>query len=615
MSVLDRRVLLTSAAAAGVAAAVPGWAQPAQAPASASGGADERLDALLTRQFYDDLEKHPEGASSLGLDSGERAALKSRLSDRSQRGAGEDRADVQRKWAELRRLGETGLSAAGRTNYEVAAFRLQTAAEAASRFNYGNTGGRPVPYVVSQLSGAYYQVPDFLDTQHKIDTGADVDAYLSRLQAFATGIDGDTERVNHDAAAGVIPPDFVLAKALTNIRHLRDGAPEQSGLVTSVARRAREKGLADPTARATSIVTEQVRPALDRQIAALTALQPRATHEAGVWRLPQGEAFYALGIKANTTTTMTGEEIHQLGLQQVGELQGRIDAILRTQGMTQGTVGARLEALNTDARYLFPNTDAGKEALLASLNGIIADVTGRLPRVFSTLPRARLEIRRVPPAIELSAPGGYYNGAPLDNSRPGIYWINLKETGDWARWRLPTLCYHEGIPGHHFQISVSREAGSLPIYRRAGGYSAYAEGWALYAERLADELGVYENNPLGKVGFLQSYLFRATRLVVDSGMHHKRWSREQAIQYMRDNSGEPANATEVEIERYVVWPGQACAYKVGENTISRLRAGAERRLGARFDIKSFHDAVLLSGSLPLTVLERIVGDWVSGRAA
>ena len=523
----------------------------------------------------------------------------------------EDRTKAQARLAELRQVRRDDLSNAGKLNYDIADFRLSTAADAARRFAYGSVGGRPAPYVLSQLGGSYYGVPDFLDSTHPINVQADVDGYLSRLQAFATAIDGDTERLNHDVALGVIPPDFVLAKTIANVRALRDPAPEQTTLVRSVSRRAREKGLADPAARAAGVVNEQIRPALARQAAALEALTPRATHEAGVHRLPDGAAYYAHGLRSNTTTTLGGEEIHTLGLQQVADLHRQIDAILRTQGMTQGTVGERLNALNRDPRHLWPNTDEGRAGLLASLNAQMADISTRLPRMFSTLPRAPLEIRRVPTSIELGAPGGYYQRAALDGSRPGAYYINLKDTAEWPKWGLKTLTYHEGSPGHHFQGSVQQEAGELPIYRRTGGFPAYGEGWALYAERVADELGVYDDDPLGKVGYLQSYLFRAVRLVVDSGLHHKRWSREQALAYMIANAGEPEGSAVREIERYCVWPGQACAYKVGEITISRLRAEAERRLGSRFDVKAMHDLILLGGSMPLTVLERRMTEWAS----
>jgi uncharacterized protein (DUF885 family) len=286
--------------------------------------------------------------------------------------------------------------------------------------------------------------------------------------------------------------------------------------------------------------------------------------------------------------------------------------MLRAAGYTQGSVGERMNALNREPSQLYANTDEGRAELLRDLNGYVALIAPLLPRVFNTIPRARLQINRVPPAIEAGAPGGYYQGAPLDNSRPGTYYINLRDTHEWPKYGLKTLTWHEGNPGHHFQGSVAREQGSLPLYRRAGGgFSAYSEGWALYSERVADELGVYEGDPLGRIGYLQAYLFRAVRLVVDSGIHYRRWSREQAIRYMVENAAEPEGSAVREIERYAVWPGQACSYKIGQTVIARLRDEAERGMGARFDIKAFHDAMLLSGAMPLSVLERRIRAWAA----
>jgi uncharacterized protein (DUF885 family) len=598
---LDRRTFLASSTAA---LALAGFAPVAFA--QEAGERDRALDALLTRWFDEDLRDMPTTATNLGLDTGELAALRGRLGDASQARADAERAKAVRRAGELNAFGRAGLSDSGRLNYDIAAFRAEIGAMGA-RFHYGNAGGRVAPYVVSQLGGAYYQVPDFLDTQHPVRTAQDADYYLSRLEAFAANLDEETARIRHDAGLGVTPPDFVLDKAIGNLERLRATPAGETTLVRSLVRRAGEAHLeGDYGARASTLVSGPIASALDRQIAALRALRPNATHEAGAHRLPDGEAYYAWGLRANTTTTMTGDDIHRMGLAQVAELHGQLDPLLRAQGFTRGTVGERINALNVDPRNLYPNTDEGRTALLAYLDEVLADIRPRLPRMFNTLPRADLRINRVPAAIESGAPGGYYQGAPLDNSRPGTYYINLKDTHEWPKMGLKTLTYHEGIPGHHFQISIAREAGSLPLYRRVGGFSAYSEGWALYAERVADEIGCYEGDALGKIGYLQSYLFRAVRLVVDSGLHAKGWSREQAIRYMIDNAAEPEGSAVREIERYCVWPGQACAYKSGQTVIAALRAEAEQRMGARFDIKAFHDSVLNGGAMPLTVLQQRV---------
>jgi uncharacterized protein (DUF885 family) len=597
---LDRRTFLLTSAAFG-AAGLSGCTTTATT--GTAGSRDAQLDALLTGWFNEDLRDSPTFATNLGLDVGELGHLRGELGAQSVAKAEEERRQAATRYAELRRFGRRGLSETGQLNYDIAEFRGSVAADA-TQFRFGEIGGRPAPYVVSQLGGAYYGTPDFLDAQHPVNTKADADYYLTRLEAFARNIDQETQRFQHDVAVGVIPPDFIMDKTIGNLETLRAAPAGETTLVRSITRRASEKGLGDYRQAASQIVTGPVHDALDRQIAALKAVRPRAGHDAGVWRLPNGQAYYANALRFNTTTTYTPDEVHQIGLDQVRDLHGQLDVLLRGQGYTKGSVGERLNAMNEDPKLLWPNTDAGRAALLRSLNEQVAEITPLLPRVFNRIPQAKLEIRRVPTSIEAGAPGGYYQGASLDGSRPGAYYINLKDTKEWPKNGLKTLTYHEGVPGHHFQISTAREAGELPLYRRTQGFAAYNEGWALYSERVADELGVYANDPLGKIGFLQSYLFRAVRLVVDTGMHGKRWSREQAIQWMVDNAAEPVGSATREIERYVVWPGQACAYKLGETVISRLRREMEARPG--FDIKRFHDAVLLGGSMPLTVLERRV---------
>jgi uncharacterized protein (DUF885 family) len=501
-------------------------------------------------------------------------------------------------------LGPAGLTSEGRLNYDIALFRLETDAGFA-RFPYHSAAnGRPGPYVVNQIAGSYFAIPDFLDTQHPVETAADAEAYLSRLNAFAQALDGDTARVRENASRGVVAPDFVLDTAASQLRSLRDGPADEKAVVRSLVRRASEKGLGDYGPRAVALFEGPVRTALTRQIEALSALRPGAVHTAGVQRLPDGAAYYAQTLRQHTTSTYTAEDIHRIGLEQVRDLHARIDTLLRAQGYTHGTVGERLNVINKEPRFLWPNTDEGRAGLLASLNAQMAGIMPLLPRMFSRIPRTAMVIRRVPVAIEQGAPGGYAQAGTLDGSRPGAYYINLKDTAEWPKWGLPTLTYHEAAPGHLFEGSLALESGDVPVYRKIGGFAAYGEGWGLYAERIADELGVYENDPFGRIGYLQSYLFRATRLVVDTGLHDKGWSREQAIRWMVDNAAEPEGSAAREIERYAVMPGQATAYKLGETVISRLRAEAEARPG--FDIKRFHDAVLGGGRMPLTVLERRV---------
>jgi uncharacterized protein (DUF885 family) len=339
-------------------------------------------------------------------------------------------------------------------------------------------------------------------------------------------------------------------------------------------------------------------------------VRPQATQDAGVWKLQDGEALYATALRSQTTTSMTPDEIHQMGLDVLAELQGEMEAILREEGLTRGTIAERVQSISRRPNQLYPNTDAGRAQLLADLNTQTAAITARMPEVCGTLARAQVEIKRVPDYIEAGAPGGYYQSAALDGSRPGAYYINLRDTSEWPKYTLPTLTYHEAVPGHHWQISIQQEAQGLPFIRTAMlGFNAYAEGWALYAEQLADELGAYANDRLGRLGYLQSAAFRASRLVVDTGLHAKRWTREQAIESMLTATGDQRSSIVTEVERYCVWPGQACGYMVGRQTLLRLREESRTAMGDRFDLKGFHDTVLVNGSTPLSVTEQLVRAW------
>lgn len=611
---LDRRTFLLSAtSAAALGASGVSFAQGGQA--GSGGGTHAALNALMERGYQEIILSDPETRTSLGLDKGADAAAKSQLDDRSAAGIRADQQKVKELYRALRAIPRDGLTGMDAVNYDTISQFCETVVYAYDNFDYG-THSWPEPYTVSQLGGTYQSMPDFLDSQHSIETAADAEAYLSRLSAFATQLDNETARLGTEYGMGVVPPDFVIDKTLTQMATVLGTAPAQAGLTTSLARRTAEKNIAgDWAARAERIVSGDIYPALQRQRDAVQGQRARAVHDAGVWRLPEGPDYYAYGLRYATTTTMSADEIHQLGLDQIAELSSRADQILRAQGMTQGTVAERLGALGRDPQYIYPNTDAGKTQLIADLNTQMAAVRQRLPNYFGRLPRAACDIRRVPPAIEAGAPGGYYQSPALDGSRPGAYYINLRDTAEWPKWTLPTLTYHEAVPGHHHQIALALEATDIPMLRRLMGFSAYSEGWGLYSEQLADEMGMYENDPLGRLGYLQSFMFRAARLVVDTGLHHKRWSREQGIRYMVEALGDQESSVTTEVERYCVWPGQATSYKVGQTRWLQLRERARQQLGDRFDIKSFHDTALAAGGMPLAALERVVDDWVASRRA
>lgn len=391
-------------------------------------------------------------------------------------------------------------------------------------------------------------------------------------------------------------------------------AAPQSGLVQSLVRRTGEKNIAgDWGARAARIVDGPIAAALDGQLALLAELRGRAGVNPAASALPDGERFYALCLRYHTSTALTPEQAHDIGVRQVAELQAEAEPLLRREGLTQGSVGARLTALGQQERFLYPNSDTGRQQLLADLRRQLDAVRARMPEFFGTVPTTGMEIRRVPPAIEVGAPRGYAQGGSLDGSRPGAYYINLVDTRIWPRWALPTLTYHESAPGHLWQGATVLGNDAIPLLHRNIGVPAFGEGWGLYAEQLADEIGMYDEFPTGRIGRIQSFLYRAARIVVDTGMHARGWSRERAIQYFTDEVGLNPIASTSEIERYIVWPGQACSYKIGHNEIVRLREEARQALGNRFDLRSFHDAVLVNGDMPLEVLATVVAEWTRGR--
>ncbi|GAA0555188.1 uncharacterized protein (DUF885 family) [Rhizomicrobium palustre] len=597
---LNRRQMLATTAAA-AAVTLPGAAAPAAEAAKANALYETIMDEVM--------QMAPEFATSLGVDTGAKASYRFKLGARGLKARAEGTkldASILKRLKAINRPALTGIDA---TNYDAVLYGAEQSADADTRFtNYGGLAG---PYAINQLGGAYHDLPDFLDSQHPIETKDDADAFLARLAGFATALDEESEAVRHDVAAGVTPPDFVIAGTLKQMGNLRSPAADKAVMVASLVRRTTEKKIAGNWgADATKIVAEKVYPALDRQIALFESLKAKAVHDGGVWRLPKGDEYYAASLANQTTTNMSPAEVHKLGLEVVAECTAQIDAIMKANGLTKGTVGQRLRGMYEDKqKFVYPNTDEGKEKLIADLNVKVAEVQKRLPQYFATLPKAPVEIKRVPKYIESGAPGGYYQNATLDGKRPGAYYINLRDTAEQPSFTLPTLTYHEAIPGHHLQISIAQET-DLPLIRRIGGYNAYVEGWALYAEQLAVEMGLYDNDPWGHIGQLHDAMFRGVRLVVDSGMHQMKWSREKALSYFTDTLGDPEGAAISEIERYCVWPGQACGYMVGKRTILKLRERAKTALGAKFDIKAFHDAVLKSGALPLDTLGKVIDSYI-----
>jgi uncharacterized protein (DUF885 family) len=612
---LSRRALLGAGAAN--AAVLAGCASngAGQAPAGAA-SASAQLAATLDRAVAQILRRSPERCTSLGL-SEERAGYTfiDKVSDASKAGAREYRAGLQRALTELGAIDRSGLSPQEAVTLDVVSTSFRNSVDS-SAFEVG--GGAGSPYVVTQLNGAYRSMPNFLNEQHPLRSVEEADGYLARIEGFAGQLDQETAIIAEDAGAGVIPPDFVIDKALLQLGRFAAGPPSQNVIVQSMVRRLPQANAIPEAARAGYIgraeaaVRDSVLPAVQRQVDALQRVRPQAVHDAGIWRLPSGNEMYAVALRSRTTTNLSPDEIHDMGIELIAQFNSEMDAILRAEGMSRGTIAARVQELSRRPDQLYPNTDAGREQILADLNQQTREIEAMMPRAFNTLARAQLEIKRVPAFTEAGAPGGYYQRAALDGSRPGAYFINLRDTHEWPRFTLPTLNYHEGVPGHHWQISIQQESGSIPFIRSALlGFSAFSEGWGLYAEQLADELGAYETNRLGRLGYLQSATFRASRLVCDTGLHAKRWSREQAIASMMEATGDLESSVTTEIERYCVNPGQACAYMIGRQAINRIRRQSTAALGPRFDLKAFHDTMLANGAVPLSVLERILSDWTA----
>ncbi|KQM66998.1 MULTISPECIES: DUF885 domain-containing protein [unclassified Sphingomonas] len=604
---ITRRDWIAGAAASTLTVALPVRAQ--------GGGTapDKAAEAALSKIADAMLLDSPETASSLGIDTGARAALKSRLGDRSAAGQRRVADHLRAHVATLKRIDTAPLSPATRTDIDVVKTAFETALDGFA-LPYGDVavgGWRNTPYVVIQNVGAYLDVPRFLDSDHSISERTDAEAYLARLDSYARQLDDETQRVRAASARGVVPPDFLLDKTIRQLEQSVSGDPAGWDIVTSLGRRTRDIP-GDWTASATAVARDRVKPALERQLAAIRADRARATSDAGMWARPDGDAWYAWGLRASTTTTMTPDEVHARGKEELAALQGQMDVILKSLGLTKGSVGERMTALGKDPRYTFPNDDAGRAQIMALVQNRLTDIRARMPRAFNTLAPGNVEVRRIPVVEEAGAPGAYGGPGSIDGKVPGKMWINLRTTELWTRYSLPTLVYHEAIPGHVWQGEYTFR---LPLIRSLLQFNAFSEGWALYSEQLGDELGAYDGDPVGRLGYLQSIAFRACRMVVDTGLHAKRWTREQAVQWFASTNGSSVEEVSGEVDRYCSWPGQACGYKVGHSEINRLRDRAKTALGPRYDFKAFNDAVVQGGGVPMTVLGRNIDAFVAGRNA
>ena len=581
--------------------------------AFAASATDAQANALLDSVANNLLRLYPTQATSLGVDTGALAALRSKLPDRSMAGQRRVADTVRADLARVEALDTSALSFPVRTSVEVAKYAFRTKLEGLA-LPYGDApvagdAWRNTPYVVIQNVGAYIDTPQFLDTDHPVENRADAEAYLSRLAQFPHQLDGELARMRDARAKGLVPPTFLIDKALSQLGIALKNTQQGGTIVDTLVRRTKEKKIpGNWDARARKIAATEVVPALQRQIDELRAERAVATDVAGMWSRPRGEEYYRWALKSSTTTSMTPDEVHQMGLEQLAELHGRMDPILKSLGYSQGSVGERMQALAKDPRYKFSEGDKGRAEIMAYIQERIARIRTVLPRGFKTLVPGHLEVKRMSPEQEPGAPGAYGGAGSIDGKIPGKFWINLRTTDLHSKYSLPDLAAHEAIPGHVWQ---GEYANKLPLIRTLVSFNSYSEGWALYAEQLVDELGVYDDFPVGRLGYLQSIAFRCCRLVVDSGLHAKRWTRQQGVDFFVQRNG--SNPLEVgsEVDRYCSWPGQACGYKVGHSTINRLRDKAKAELGPKYDLRAFDDAVVLGGNVPMAVLAQNIDDYIA----
>lgn len=573
-----------------------------------------RIDWFFERVFAEFALKDPELLSSMRMLPAWADWYSADLTDASLDHERQLRAKFARDLVTLRAYNRASLDDRRQLSYDILEYFLATQVEG-QRFQHHN-------HPLNQFSGAQNELPTFLATQHSVKSVREAENYLARLHASPRKLRDVLEGVKLRERKGILPPTFVVEKVLAEMRSFLAVPATQNVLYTSLDERLGKLPSArlDPAtrqallARARAVIELHVYPVYQELISYYDDLLPRTRGNHGVWSLPEGDAFYAWSVRQHTTTDLTPAQVHALGLREVARLETQMDALLRAEGLTEGPVGARVTQLSTRPNQLYPDTDAGRAQILADYQAHIDEIDRGVGACFDVRPTAKVKVERVPVFREKTAPGAYYEPPAFDGSRPGIFYANLRSIADIHKLGMRTLAYHEAIPGHHFQMTLQQEMKGVPTFRKILPFTAFSEGWALYAEQLAWELG-FQDHPLDNLGRLQAEMFRAVRLVVDTGLHDQRWTRERAIDYMTDKTGLPSSSVVAEIERYLVNPGQALAYKVGMMKLLELRERAKSALGPGFDLKRFHNLVLTGGNVPLTLLEQRVDRWISSEKA
>lgn len=603
---LSLRLMLSAALALPLAATAS--AQQAAPVAATADAEDARLNTFLDAAFDASTALSPEQTTSLGGKTNY-----DKLDDYTG-AAGEKRMQMaEATLAEMkRRFDPAKLGTQGKLSYRLYEFQV-----ANQRRQYQ---WRDYSFPVSTNGSPAGEIPVFLINNHKIASVADAEAYIARIRETDRVMREVSAKMRAQAAKGIVPPQMVFAPARADAKKILVGAPFTAGSDSTVmddfAKKVaaldapaatKEKLLAD----ARAALTGPFKTGYDTLFAALDEIEGKAKGNNGAWSLPNGDAYYAARLYNFTTTDLTADQIHQLGLRQVAAIRAEMDAIRKQTGF-KGDLKAFFAFIRDDPRFKYENSEAGKEAYLNDARAVIAEVMGKAPQYFSVLPKAPLEVRAVEKWREATASTAFYNRPAPDGSRPGIFYVNLADMSQVQKVQNSGIAVHEGAPGHHFQIARAQELTGLPKFRKLGGYSAYTEGWGLYTERLADEMGVYKD-PYQRFGMLSLQMWRAIRLVVDTGMHSKRWTREQAQQYFRDNSSLSEIDLKREVDRYMNNPGQATSYMVGQLKIAELRERAKKALGPKFDIRDFHEAVLANGMMPLEVLEQVIDGYIAAK--
>ena len=577
----------------------------------------DTVGAVLDRQMMSVVRQDPELRTLLGI-SGDGIDLSGQLTDVAPRRRAVLRAQIQHNLEEIEHFDPARLTGQDRWNHGLGVWFYQRQIEMmAPEWAPAWLPAGASTYAVDQLFSIPVSLPQFLENQHAVRDEAGAKSYVARLHAVAKKIDQVRANFDLQKAHGVVPPQVAMEGAASQIRALISPAPADSPLVLSFKRKldalpklsTERRG--ELLAQAIEAVRVDANPAYARLLARLDAEVARKPGNRGVWSLPGGDAFYDAALRWNTSTNLDADHIHALGLSEVARIEAEMDTRLRAQGRTDGSVGQRMSALLTDARFQYADSEAGRTELIADIRRSLAALEPHIPTYFGRTPPQPLDVRPVAKEAEANAPGAYYVQPALDGSRPGVFFINLGRLDANTRWSVPTLTYHEGSPGHHFQIALAQTLTALPMLRRSLNPSAFTEGWALYAEQLASEMGLYRDDPWGDLGRLRAELFRSVRLVVDTGLHRKRWTPQQAMDYMQSHTGMPEAEVRSEVYRYLVQPGQACSYKIGHLKFVELRERTRDALGERFDIRAFHDLVLGNGAVPLAVLEASVDDWIA----